>query len=112
MWCNGLSFEKWEEENDSNYEIISYLHGRCDKWVNMNYQKGDRCIAITEFRDEVGSLCLMHSCLLRNGKYVDVRGETESLNNIIEGFDWGEYAVEMYNSIEEFNLRMKQLGLD
>lgn len=107
MWCNGLSLEEWEElhENDE----IDYLHGYCDDWVNENYKSGDKCIAITEFREEIDKVCLMHSCLFRDGKYVDVRGETKDFNDVIEAFDYGYFEVEEYDSLEDFNERMKKL---
>ena len=109
MWCEGLDQEEWEElhENDEK----DYLHGYCDDWVNENYQKGDICIAITEYDYEVECICLMHSCLFRNGMYLDVRGETDDFEDVLDGFDYGEHFVEEYPSLKDFNKRMKKLGV-
>lgn len=59
-WCDGLDLEDWKEENEDK---VIYLHGRCDDWVNKNYQPGDKCIALTEYRSEIQRTCLMHSLL-------------------------------------------------
>lgn len=109
MWCNGLDLEDWEilHENDEK----NYLHGYCDEWVNENYIESDKCIVITEYDYEIDKVCLMHSCLFRDGKYVDVRGETEDFNNVIDGFDYGHFEVEEYDSIIDFNMRMFELGV-
>lgn len=109
MWCDGLDQEEWEvlHENDEK----DCLHGYCDDWVNENYQDGDICIVITEYDNDIKHTCLMHSCLFRNGMYVDVRGETDDFDDILEGFDYGEFDVEEYNSLKSFNKRMKKLGI-
>lgn len=109
MWCNGLTLENWEEISDE--KTIGYLHGHCDDWVNENYVKGDKCVAITEYRDEIETICLMHSCLLRNNQYIDVRGETENFDDIIDAFDYGEFDVEVYETLDSFNERLKELGV-
>ncbi len=51
-WCEGLSSDEWEEKYDST-EKMRFLHGRCDQWLNSNFQEGDKCIAITEYRNEL-----------------------------------------------------------
>ena len=109
MWCEGLDLEEWEMKHE--YDEVNYLHGCCDDWVNENYKENDKCIAITEYREEVNKICLMHSCLIRDGKYVDVRGETTSFDDVIDGFDYGEFTVETYENIDKFNERMRELGI-
>ena len=111
MWCEGLDFEEWCEKHDYYEETMDYLYGNCDEWVNKNYQSGDKCIAILEEREDVETVCLMHSCLLRDGNYVDVRGETNDFQNVIEAFDYGEFEVIEYDTLEEFNGLMKELGI-
>lgn len=107
-WCDGLDLEDWEEEHDD--ESI-YLHGCCDDWLNEHYQPGDKCIALTEYSYEIKRLCLMHCCLYRDGKYVDVRGETDDLDDVIDGFDYGEFNYEVYDDLKAFNRRMRKLGV-
>ena len=111
MWCEGLDYEEWCEKHDYDEETMNYLHGNCDKWVNDHYQNGDKCVAILEEREDVETICLMHSCLLRNGKYVDVRGETKDFYKVIEAFDYGEFEIMEYATLEEFNEPMNELGL-
>ena len=110
MWCEGLDFNEWEEKYDGK-KTIDYLHGNCDKWVTEHYQDGDKCIAILEEREDIDKMCLMHSCLLRNGNYVDIRGETDDFMKVIEAFDYGEFEIAEYDTIEEFNILMKKLGI-
>lgn len=109
MWCEGLSQSEWDEKYDDNDEIIAYLHGRCNDWVQKNYQKGDKCLILTEYDEDVGKVCLLHCCLIRNEKYVDVRGETNSFDALLDDFDEGEYDVEEYDSLDEFSKRIQQI---
>jgi hypothetical protein len=107
-WCEGLSSDEWEEKYDST-EKMRFLHGRCDQWLNSNFQEGDKCIAITEYRNELDGLGLLHCCLLRNGKYKDVRGETENFQDVLDTFDYGEYNIETYDCLKDFNNRLFSL---
>lgn len=99
------------KNHDCDEDTMKYLHGYCDDWVNENYQSGDRCVAILEEREDIDTMCLMHSCLLRNGNYVDVRGETEDFSDIIEAFDYGDFEVFEFDTLEEFNILMKEIGV-
>jgi hypothetical protein len=110
MWCEGLSLNEWEQKYDDTKEL-SYLHGRCDEWLVKNYRKHDKCVTITEYRDKLDRLCLMHCCLLRDDEYIDVRGNTKNFQEIIDAFDYGEYNVEIYNTLNDFKEKMKQLGI-
>lgn len=107
-WCEGLSSDEWEEKYDST-EKMRFLHGRCDQWLNSYFQEGDKCIAITEYRNELDGLGLLHCCLLRNGKYKDVRGETENFQDVLDTFDYGEYNIETYDCLKDFNNRLFSL---
>lgn len=110
-WCEGLSFEEWEDKYDYNEEVMSYLHGKCHEWARVNSSKRDLFVVITEYREEMGCLCVMHCCLFRNSHYVDVRGATVSFADVLEAFDYGEYDVEVYHTLGEFNTRLKDLGV-
>lgn len=109
MWCKGLSLEEWED--NVSEDTLLFLHGKCHLWVIKNCRPGDNCIAITEYREEIESIGLLHACLFRNGKYLDVRGDTENFTEVIDAFDWGEYDIEMYETLEDFIDRMVELGL-
>lgn len=102
LWCEGLDFEDWEEKYEDDDNIMDYLHGNCHLWVENNYQEGDKCVAILEEREGFDTMCLMHACLLRDSKFVDVRGATSDFNAILEAFDWGDYEVVECDSLEQF----------
>ncbi len=87
MWCDGLDLEEWEELHE--HDKIDYLHGHCDEWVLEHFQDGDIAVIWNEFREEIGKVALIHCYIVRNGKYLDVRGETESIEDVEEGFDYG-----------------------
>lgn len=109
MWCENLGLEKWEEKYEDT-EKYSYLHGFCHEFVKMKYQKNDKCIAILEYRND--SLCLMHSCLKRNNSFIDIRGQTTNFQDIIDAFDYGEYFVKEYESLNAFKKLLKQLKIE
>lgn len=105
MWCENLTLEQWEEKYENSVEF-EYLHGFCHEFVISNYQENDKCIAILEYRDNL--LCLIHSCLKRDDKFVDVRGETTEFNDVLDVFDYCEYFVNTYNSLTEFKQLLKE----
>lgn len=111
FWCEGLSFEDWEAKYDSDMLIISSLHGECHKWVIRNYSKGDECIIISQYEPEVGKVCLLHCCLRRDGYYLDVRGGTKNFDDVLDAFDYGEYNVDTYNTLDDFKAKLIQLGI-
>ena len=89
MWCEGLTLEEWEEKHDN--DPVDYLHGACDEWVLANYKEGDIPVIWSDYDEEMGKVVLIHCFLIRDGKYLDVRGETESIEDIEDGFDyWSE----------------------
>ena len=112
-WCAGLDLEEWYKkyENLDGKDITIYLHGCCSVWVNEHYRRGDKCIAILEEREGIKTKCLMHACLFRKGKYVDVRGGTEDFDDVIDAFDYGEFEVVEFGTLEEFNTLMKNIGV-
>jgi hypothetical protein len=87
IWCDGLSLEDWEERAELNGDD-AYLHGNCEEWVLDHYQHGDIPVIWNHFDESVGKVCLIHCFIKRENKYVDVRGETDDIEDIEEGFDY------------------------
>ena len=86
-WCEGLSFESWEEKHESEDILMGYLHGCCDEWVLENYQDGDKPIIWNHFDYDMEDICLVHCFIKRGDMYLDVRGATMNIENIKEGFE-------------------------
>ena len=110
MWCENIGFEKWEEKYETVENMYSLLHGYCHEFVKNHYKENDKCVAILEYRNQ--TLCLMHCFLKRNNMYIDVRGETTSFYDILDGFDYGEYQVKEYNNLTEFENLLKILKIE
>lgn len=108
MWCNGLDLEEWEDS--CSKEESNYLHGHCDEWVLEHFQDGDIAVIWNEFSEEIGKVVLVHCYIIRDGKYLDVRGETESIEDVEEGFDYG-YDNDTYecNSLEEYKMMIRKI---
>ena len=87
MWCEGLDPVEWEEKHA--YDEVDYLHGHCDEWVLENYQEGDIPVIWNEYNEDMGKVVLIHCYIIRNGKYLDIRGETDDIEDIEDGFDYG-----------------------
>jgi hypothetical protein len=109
MWLEGLTLKQWEDKYDHTEEI-EYFHYCYHEWVAENFKPGDKCIAIIEYKSGLGE-CLMYSCLLRDGKYLDVRGDTENFDDVIDGLDYDEFNVETYDTLEKFKARMREFNL-
>ena len=106
MWCDGLSLEEWERKHEDD-EI--YLHGLCHEWVLENALHYDKFVILTEHRDETENIGLLHCYIIRNDKYVDVRGETENINDILDGFDYGEFNTLIFTSIDDFVSKCEEI---
>lgn len=109
MWCEGLNPEDWDEIHDSD-ELDNYLHGKCDEWVLENYKEGDIPVIWNEFDEEIGKVSLIHCYLIRNGLYIDVRGETDDIEKIKDGFDYG-YENDTYEckDLEEYKAMIRKI---
>ena len=113
MWCDGLSQGEWFETTTDSNRV--FLHGMCNEWVADNYQAGDRALVIIALDEYFEPKQLMHCCLIRNGVYVDVRGETDSFDDLLESFeDW--YDEEYTNivdceSLDDFYTVLRNMGV-
>lgn len=107
-WCDGLTQEEWERRHEN--DAIDYLHGHCDEWVLENYQEGDIPVIWNHFNEEIGRVSLIHCYIIRDGKYVDVRGETTNIEDVEEGFDY-YYDNDTYecNSLEEYKMMIRKI---
>lgn len=108
MWCDGLELEEWEalHENDP----INYLHGHCDEWVLENYQDGDIPVIWNEFNENIGKVALIHCYIIRGDKFLDVRGETEWLEDIEEGFDyWHDNDIYHCKDLDEYKMMIRKI---
>ena len=108
-WCEGLSLKEWEEKHENNDKINMYLHGYCQTWAVMHFRKGDSIQCIME--DRSGKPGLMHCLLVRHNKYMDVRGTTDDFAEVLDGFDYGEYWVQNFDDLKEFNQFCKEMKL-
>jgi len=66
------------------------LHGYCHRFVLDNYKKGDKVCLITDYDYDIDRECLCHACLIRNRRYLDVRGFMDTIDEVLEPFDYGE----------------------
>ena len=66
---------------------MDYLHGYCHIWVINNFKKGDLILVFQEEDYEIDEVCMAHALLYRNGKYVDVRGEMDDVDEVLEEFE-------------------------
>lgn len=111
LWCDGLSFDDWSNKYDEDEEVNKCLYGYCHQWVINHHQEGDRCVALLESREGFNTMCLMHACLIRDGKYLDVRGATSDFDDILEAFDWGDYEIVECDSLEQFKGVLESINI-
>jgi hypothetical protein len=108
MWCDELDLEEWEEKQDN--EKINYLHGYCDEWVLENYQEGDIPVIWNEFNEEIGKVTLIHCYIIRNGKYLDIRGKTDNIEDVKEGFDyWRDNDFYHCKDLKEYKRMIRKI---
>ena len=79
-----------------------YLHGNCDVWVNNNFRYNDTIIAFIEYDYEIDSCALLHCCLYRNGQYLDIRGELNTIDDVLDDFDYGDFVTLEFSDLDSF----------
>ena len=112
MWCENLSFEDWEEKYDCNEKIMTYLHGKCDLWVLENYHCDDIPIILCHYDEDMGKLSLIHCFIKRDDFFVDIRGKTLDINNVLMGFEdfcgFNDTYIEC-TSLEDFKSHIRTI---
>lgn len=88
-----------------------YLHGYCQDWVIENYQKGDKIIVFQEYDYDIDETCMGHSVLFRNGKYVDVRGEMDDVDEVLDEFDFTDDDVLEFKTLPAFKKYLKNMSI-
>lgn len=96
---------------DYNDEYEEFLHGNCHQWVIDNFRHGDIIVVIQEWDWEIGETCLAHALLKRNGRYLDVRGFMNTMDEVLEEFDCDDSDVLYYDKLEDFILYLEDMGI-
>ena len=52
-----------------------------------------------------------HSVLFRNGKYVDVRGEMDDVDEVLDEFDFTDDDVLEFKTLPAFKKYLKNMGI-
>lgn len=97
------------DEDELTPEEDEYLHGRCDDWVRENFQKGDTIVLIEEYDYDIDAYCIGHALLKRNGRYLDVRGYMDDMEEVLEPFDFTDDDVLEFKSLAKFNKYVQSL---
>lgn len=90
------------DEYDLTDKELSYLHGQCDEYAINHFQTGDKIIALVEYDYDIEQPALLHAFLLHNNEYLDIRGNTSNINEILEDFDYGNFQEFIFDNIEDF----------
>lgn len=101
-------------KTDNERKIINkddYLHGYCHQWVLDNYKNGDKIFIITDYDYDIESEALVHCGIYRHNKYIDVRGEFDNIEDILDEFDYGENMESNIINFKEFKKYLKENNL-
>ena len=99
----------FRDELDLDEEEEDLLHGKCNIFVNKIFKPGDTIIALVEMDYDLERPALLHSFILRNNKYIDVRGSTNNIDDILDSFDYGDFQEFQFSSLSEFNKFLQDL---
>lgn len=107
------AYKKWISDEDSlTEEDLDYLHGKCDRWVVQNFQKGDIVIIWNTFNEDMERVCLIHCYIKRGNFYIDVRGMTDNEEKIKENFEdfvFEDNGFIYCKTIDEFKKHIKNI---
>ena len=90
---------------------VDYLHGDCQNWVIQNFKRGDLIVVIQEYDWDVECTCMAHSLLKRKGKFLDVRGYMDTMDEVLEEFDCDDSDVLYFNTLKEFKNYLDQMEI-
>ena len=90
---------------------MDYLHGYCHIWVINNFKKGDLILVFQEEDYEIDEVCMAHALLYRNGKYVDVRGEMDDVDEVLEEFACSDDDVLKFKTVKEFKKYLDRMNI-
>lgn len=108
----GSSDDKYSMRINEDYlDDIDYLHGDCQQWVIDNFRKGDIIVVIQEFDWEIEETCMAHSLLKRDGRYLDVRGYMDTMDEVLEEFDCDDSDVLEFDNILKFEEYLDDMGI-
>lgn len=106
-----------EDLQETDSEEDDYLYGLCHQWALDNSVDGDKFFAIIEYDDGIERNALLHSGIFRDDKYIDVSGSYDSLEDVLDNFDYGEYEdfilskSEFINLLNDLNIPFKDNSL-
>lgn len=111
IWCDGESFEDWEEANEDTKKYEE-LHGVCHEFALQHSKVGDKYIVWLTQNEEVGRLTLIHCFIQRDDVFIDTRGATRNKKAVYEGFeDWDIVRELVFETKEKFKNFLKQFGV-
>ena len=111
MWRNGLTQDEWE--SSVSYENFCLFHSFPDDWIAKNFKDGDKVMLIFTGDDDTGEDAFLHCCLMRDGKYMDVRGETDDLEEVLDGLEHNicnYVGVQECTDVNEFQRELEKMG--
>ena len=96
---------------ESDFSDEDYLHGDCQQWVINNYREGDKIIVLQEYDYDIDETCMGHSLIFRNGKYVDVRGEMDTMEEVFDEFDFTDDDMLEFETLDEFKEYLDEMEI-
>ena len=94
--------KKFGEFIKEDFEDEDYLHGQCHQWVLDNYKPGDQIFVMTDYDYDINGYALVHCGLFRNGKYIDVSGEKNTEEEVLDDFDYGPELETEIMDLDQF----------
>ena len=98
-------------QTNNDYIEEDYLHGYCQIWVINNFRKGDTIVVLQDFDFDIEQTCMAHSLLMRNGRYLDVRGYMDSMDEVLEEFDCDDSDVLYFHKLNEFKRYLNDMEI-
>lgn len=114
----GYDFLNTLNVNNKEIDALYYLHGLCHEFaLALNEILGYEIVLWINYDEEINSNALVHAfnTFEYEGKkyYADVRGITDSLDDITNGFDYYEELVEIFgHNNKEAKDILHKLGLN
>jgi hypothetical protein len=88
-----------------------YMDGFCHRWVLDNFTDGDEIFVMTGYDPDTKDTCLIHCGLMRGGRFVDVRGEMESKEDVTGPFGEDDGIQFSILNMDEFKRFCEDFGL-
>lgn len=110
LWCENLTLNEWLGKHENDPQYMEHFYTYSEDWVRSHFATGDVAILWLEYVEGEPEPNIVHSYIKRGEYFVDIRGETDSEEEMREGFEpTGETARCLCHDLDDFKTIVRRI---